>query len=123
VKGVLTCLAAAVATAVVASTASGGGAPVAVLIPARVVCADGGATIRLGWRYTDNPPGPRRFTARLRDPRGMRLLERRGLAPPEWRVVRYDPPVRASALGVYRTIYVLPTGTEIFRTLVVRCRS
>jgi hypothetical protein len=101
----------------------GGGAPVAFPVPARTICAAGTAAIEVGVLYTNNPPGPRWFSVEIRNPRGQRVLHRRGLATRRGRFWRYDPPARRTALGLYRTTYRVSTGTEVFRTRVVRCRG
>lgn len=109
------------ALALVPAPAWSGGAPVALLIPERLVCAEGDAAIRIGWRYTGNPPGPRWISVELRGPMGERLYHRRGVAQRRWRVWGLDPPAGPSALGVYRTTYRVSTGTEVFLTRVKRC--
>ena len=115
-------MAAALGAGVLVPSGSGGGAPVAFPVPVARICAEGQAAIRVGVLYTNNPPGPRWFSVEIRNPRGVRVFERHGVAKTTWRRWRYDPGRRA-ALGVYRTIYRVSTGTEVFRTRVVRCRS
>jgi hypothetical protein len=109
------------AGATAATVASAGGQPVALRIPAARVCANGHGSIVAGVQYTANPPGPRRFSVDVRNPRGRVVLHREGIAPRRWRSWEYDPPALRRALGTYTTTYDVSSGREVFRTRVVFC--
>jgi hypothetical protein len=94
----------------------GGGAPVAILIPARHGCL-GTTTMTVGVVYTNNPPGKRHYSVEITAPSGKRVLARTGRAPAKWRKWRYEP----RTTGTYRTTYRLAWGTEHFRTRVKTC--
>jgi hypothetical protein len=96
--------------------ASGGGAPVAILIPARQGCL-GSLTMTVGVVYTNNPPGERRYDVEITSPGGARVFARSGRAPAEWRKWRYEP----RNTGTYRTTYRLAWASEHFRTRVKAC--
>jgi hypothetical protein len=105
-----------VLAAALPAAAAGGGAPVALLIPARHACV-GAATITLGVRYTNNPPGARRYSVEILAPDGKTAFTRSGRAPSRWRKWTYAP----RATGTYRTTYRLAWGIERFRTRVKVC--
>jgi hypothetical protein len=96
--------------------ASGGGAPVAILIPARQACL-GVTSMKIGVVYTNNPPGARRYSVEITAPSGERVFARSGRALAKWRKWRYEP----RTTGIYWTTYRLAWGTERFRTRVKAC--
>ena len=99
-----------------------GGAPVALRVPPKQVCAD--EAIRVGVRYTgvvyDRLPyhsTPRWFRVRIFDPRGRIVFERRGLASPSWRLWNFEP----RRPGRFRTRYGTAALAGTFTTDVRAC--
>ena len=99
-----------------------GGAPVAMRVPPKQVCA--GEAIRLGVRYTgvvydrlSYHSDPRWFRVRIVDPQGRIVFERRGLASPSWRVWNYEP----RRPGRFRTRYGTAAFAGTFTTDVHGC--
>ena len=99
-----------------------GGAPVAMRVPPKQVCA--GETIRVGVRYTgvvyDRLPyhsDPRWFRVRIFDPQGRIVFERRGLASPSWRMWNYEP----RRTGTFWTRYGTAAFAGTFTTRVHGC--
>jgi hypothetical protein len=105
----------AAAATIAAAGSDAAAASVQVRIPASRVCTNTIGGIKLGVRW--NGAGPRRYSVRLYDPKGLIVLARHGLATRAWKRWTYRPTLG----GVYRTLYTLPGRTRRYRTSALGC--